>query len=80
VRHYGKFSNSFTLPATVDPDKIEASLEDGVLTVALPKSTVAKPRSIESQAGKGGVFSKLLGTDKKREEKNAGSGTNATDH
>lgn len=30
-RHYGAFSRSFTLPNTVDPEKIEATFSHGVL-------------------------------------------------
>lgn len=65
-RSYGRFQQSFTLPGTVDPSRVEAHLEDGVLHVALPKSEKAKPRNIQVQTGKGGFFSKLIG--KKSEE------------
>lgn len=34
---YGKFSRSFFLPDNVNPDKIGAQLQDGVLTVNVPK-------------------------------------------
>ncbi|OUJ76118.1 Hsp20/alpha crystallin family protein [Hymenobacter crusticola] len=34
---YGSFSRSFQLPDTVDPSKIEASFEDGVLHITVPK-------------------------------------------
>ena len=40
------FERSFTLPSGVDVDKIEAKLEDGVLSVKLPKSLNSKPRKI----------------------------------
>ena len=46
-RAYGTFSRSFTLPATVDVKKINASYKDGVLAVTLPKAEEAKPRQIE---------------------------------
>lgn len=45
-RPYGTFSRVFTLPATVDVGKIDASFKDGVLTVKLPKTEKAKPRRI----------------------------------
>lgn len=45
-RLYGSFERSFTVPNSVDADRIEASYEHGVLTVALPKVEKAKPRSI----------------------------------
>jgi len=40
------FSRSFTLPADVDPQKVEAGLKDGILSLKLPKSETAKPRQI----------------------------------
>jgi HSP20 family protein len=46
-RSYGMFQRSFTLPASVRHDKIDATFQDGVLTVVLPKSEEAKPRDIE---------------------------------
>lgn len=80
-RAYGRFHQSFTLPTTVDVNRVEANLEDGVLHIALPKSEQAKPRSIQVQAGKGGFFSKLIGS-KKKEEKAAESkdSTSGTTH
>lgn len=44
---YGKFSRSFTLPEDVMKDKIDASYENGILTITLPKSEEAKPKEIE---------------------------------
>jgi HSP20 family protein len=41
-----KFSRSFTLPALIDPEKVSATVKDGVLTVNLEKSAAAKPRQI----------------------------------
>ena len=46
-RTYGTFTRSFTLPGTVDAEKIRAESKDGVLTIALPKKAEAKPRSIQ---------------------------------
>lgn len=45
-RSYGAFERSFTLPTTVDTEKVEARFDNGVLTVALPKAERAKPREI----------------------------------
>jgi HSP20 family protein len=45
-RTYGSFERSFSLPTTVDSDKVTARFENGVLTVALPKAERAKPREI----------------------------------
>ncbi|HET8938160.1 MAG TPA: Hsp20/alpha crystallin family protein [Polyangiales bacterium] len=46
-RSYGSFMRSFTLPANIDDAKIRAEFKDGVLTMRLPKSATAKPKSIE---------------------------------
>jgi len=43
---YGRFTRSFTLPATVDADKVKATYKEGVLTLALPKVEAAKPKRI----------------------------------
>lgn len=45
-RTYGMFERSFTLPATIDADKIVAKYESGLLTILLPKVEAAKPRQI----------------------------------
>lgn len=42
-----ELERSWTLPDTVDADNIGASLEDGVLTLRLPKRPQTKPRQIE---------------------------------
>ncbi|WP_102227064.1 Hsp20/alpha crystallin family protein [Acidimangrovimonas sediminis] len=41
-RRYGAFQRSFTLPDSVDPDRIEAAFANGVLTVTLPKTEKAR--------------------------------------
>ena len=46
-RRYGTFSRSFSLPQTVDPNKVSADYKQGVLTVRLPLREEAKPRSIK---------------------------------
>ena len=45
-RAYGRFSRSFTLPATVDANRINAAYKDGVLTIRVPQREEAKPRQI----------------------------------
>ena len=42
----GDFFRAFALSDEVDREKIEASLEDGLLTLKLPKATAAKTRKI----------------------------------
>ena len=46
-RGYGAFRRSFTMPATVDGNAVEATYQDGVLTVKLPRRAEARPREIQ---------------------------------
>lgn len=46
-RSYGTFTRSFTLPGTLDAERIRAESKNGVLTISLPKRAEAKPRSIQ---------------------------------
>src|SRR5579884_2347022 len=48
-RRYGSFARYFTLPETVEADKVHAEYHNGVLTVTLPKKEVAKPRQVKVQ-------------------------------
>jgi HSP20 family protein len=49
-RQYGSFERTFSLPGTVDVDRIEARYDNGVLTVEMPKVERAKPKQIEIKA------------------------------
>lgn len=46
-RTYGAFSRSFTLPRTVDAEKIAATYRDGILEIEVPKKEEAKPKHIK---------------------------------
>ena len=46
-RAYGGFSRSFSIPATVDDEKIRADYKDGVLKIILPKKEQLKPKQIQ---------------------------------
>jgi HSP20 family protein len=46
-RSYGRFERRLTLPTDVDEQKVAAEFKDGVLTVHLPKSPTASPRTID---------------------------------
>ncbi len=45
-----EFQRTFSVPQTIDAEKIDAELKDGVLRLHLPKSEAAKPRQIEIKA------------------------------
>jgi HSP20 family protein len=46
-RPVGSFTRVLRLPVDVEPDRVEAALNDGVLTITLPKARSAKPRKIQ---------------------------------
>jgi HSP20 family protein len=50
-RRWTRFERSFTLPAAVKEDAVQAALNDGVLTVTLDKREEVKPRKIQISAG-----------------------------
>ena len=49
-RRYGAFSRSVVLPGGLKPDKAEATMEDGVLTLTTPKAEEVKPKAIKVKA------------------------------
>ena len=51
-RPYGKFSRTLTINVPVDNDKVEATFENGVLTITLPKAEAARPKIIKVEAKK----------------------------
>lgn len=50
-RAYGTFTRSFTLPATIDTERVNADYKNGVLTVKLPMREEAKPKQIQVKVG-----------------------------
>ena len=46
-RQYGAFRRSFTLPASIDAARVQATYQDGVLTITLPRREETKPRQIQ---------------------------------
>lgn len=52
-RRYGAFRRSITLPSHVEADKIEASAQDGVLHIVVPKAKEVQAKRIKVLAGPG---------------------------
>jgi HSP20 family protein len=52
-RRYGAFRRSITLPSHVQADKIQASAQDGVLMILVPKAPEAHAKRIHVRAGNG---------------------------
>jgi HSP20 family protein len=50
-RYYGSFMRSFTLPSSVDANKVEAHFENGELQIAIPKKEVAQRKQIPIKEG-----------------------------
>jgi HSP20 family protein len=50
-RQYGSFTRSFTLPNTVDAEKVSANYDKGILKVTLVKKAEAKPKQIKVNVG-----------------------------
>jgi HSP20 family protein len=46
-RSYGAFTRTFSLPNSIDADKVAANYKDGVLTLTMPKKEEAKPKTIK---------------------------------
>jgi len=51
-RRYGAFRRSITLPAQVQAEQIEATFENGVLQIVVPKMEEAKPKRIQVRPGR----------------------------
>jgi len=49
-RRYGRFSRSVSLPTTVKADDVQASLENGILHLEIPKAEQVRPRKIAVQS------------------------------
>lgn len=51
-RGYGTFVRAFSLPDTVDAEKVKADYKSGVLTITVPKKEIAKPKTINVEISK----------------------------
>lgn len=50
-RHYGTFAHTIALPQGLKIDKAEATMENGVLTLEIPKAKEEKPKPLRSRQG-----------------------------
>jgi HSP20 family protein len=67
-RSYGTFQRSFTFPAPVDGDSVEATSENGVLRIRVAKAREAQPRRIEVRRGAQGASRKLDASARQADE------------
>lgn len=51
-RAVGTFTRVLRLPTSVDAQKVQATIQAGVLAIALPKAETARPRKIQVSGGK----------------------------
>jgi HSP20 family protein len=68
-RGFGKFERVLQLPEGLDPDAIDASLSDGVLTLRLPMPQARRPRRIEITGGEGRRAIEPMSPDSPTEER-----------
>jgi HSP20 family protein len=70
-RATGRFSRSLTLPDGIDPERIEASFDNGVLEVSIPKPEQSKPRRVQVRAGRGSTIEGKAAPQAGEEQKGA---------
>ena len=63
-RWYGQFERTFAVPAGIEPNRIDASYDSGILTIRLHKSEQAKPRSIPITVGTGSPTTEITSGQK----------------
>jgi HSP20 family protein len=64
-RRFGRFERSLRVPGGLDPDSVQASMADGVLTLSIPRSESQKPRRVQIRAaseGNGSSSSQVEGS------------------
>jgi len=72
-RHYGRFQRSFALPEGVNPEAIEANVENGTLSLRVPKPSVAQPKKVKVNVGGLAEKAKKLFTKKDEDQPSASS-------
>lgn len=61
-RPQGRFSRQLFLGESLDPERVEASYDHGVLTVNIPVAEQAQPRKVEITSGRGGGGERAIET------------------
>jgi HSP20 family protein len=61
-RSYGSFTRSFQLPQNIDESKIEATCNNGILSVHIPKAALPQPKKIQIKNGEVGTGQRQVGT------------------
>jgi HSP20 family protein len=72
-RASGAFSRSLTLPEGVDPDRVRAHFDRGVLEIRIPKPEQRRPRKVTISAG-GGAANTIEGSEIQSESGSGGLG------
>ncbi len=68
-RWSGSFARSITLPVNVQADKIQATCDNGILTLHLPKTEEVKPKRIQIQGANSGKDQKMIDSQAKEQKK-----------
>ena len=61
-RSYGSFTRSFQLPQNIDESKIEATCNNGILSVHVPKAALPQPKKIQIKSGEVGSGQRQMGS------------------
>jgi len=60
-RAYGNFIRSFQLPQGLDESRIEATFNNGILSIHIPKSALPQPKKIQIKSGQTGTGQRQMG-------------------
>ena len=78
-RSYGSFTRSFQLPQGLDESRIEATCDNGILSIHIPKSALPQPKKIQIKSGQTGTSQRRMtgntGSQQERTPMAAGSST-----
>ena len=79
-RSYGSFLRSFQLPQGLDESRIEATCNNGILSVHIPKSALPQPKKIQIKSGEVGTGQRRMttgGSEGRTQQPMAASGTSS---